>query len=253
MRIVVIGGTGLAGRHTAEVLARDGHDVVIVARSMGIDLDTGEGLHGALAGAEAVIDAGNVLVEDADDARAVFGARTERLLAAEALAGVGHHVLLSILGVDRIAGNAHYAGKRRQEDLVRRGPVPWTIVRAAQFHEFAIQVVDWTLHDGVAPVAPALIHPVAAADVGAVLAEVAAGEPARDTLELAGPEPQDLFDMARRAAAAQGRQIRLVPSFRGVVSADMAGDVNAPGPGARLAPTTFDEWLAGVGRERGRP
>src|SRR5690606_32864396 len=172
----------------------------------------------------------------------VFGARTERLLEAERRAGVGHHVLLSILNVDRVPGNAHYAGKRRQEEIVRGGPVPWTILRAAQFHEFAVQVVDWALRDGVAEVAPAPLQPVAVADVGGALAEIAAGPPLRAVVDLAGPEPQDLFDMAGRAAAAQGRDVTLVRGYGGVVGPDITGDAALPGPGARLAPTRFDDW-----------
>ena len=141
MRIAVIGGTGLVGRHTVDALARAGHEPVAVARSQGVDLSTGEGLDEALAGANAAIDVTNAHAGDAEEARSVFGAMTERLLAAEARAGVAHHVLLSILGVDRVEGNAHYAGKRRQEELVEAGPVPSTILRATQFHEFAEMVV----------------------------------------------------------------------------------------------------------------
>src|SRR5690606_33284981 len=126
-------------------------------------------LDAALAGVEAAIDAANAPAGDAAEAERVFGARTERLLEAERRAGVGHHMLLSILNVDRVPGNAHYAGKRRQEELVRGGPVPWPILRAAPFPAFAVQVVDWALRDGAAEVAPAPLQPVAAADVGEAL------------------------------------------------------------------------------------
>ena len=168
-----------------QALGRAGHEAVVVARSRGVDLTTGQGLDEALTGAEAVIDATSARAGDAEGAREVFGAMTERLLDAERDAGVAHHVLLSIVGVDRLEGNAHYAGKRRREDLVEAGPVPATIQRATQFHEFPEQVAGSMERDGVAPIAPLLLQPVAAAEV-----------------MLAGPE-------------------------------------------ARLAPTTFDEWLAG--------
>ena len=238
MRVAVIGGTGLCGGHVVDALGRIGHDAVVVARSRGVDVATGEGLDDALAGAEAVIDVTNAPAPEE------LGAMTGRLLGAEERAGVAHHVLLSIVGIDRVEGNPHYAGKRRQEELVRTGPLPWTILRATQFHEFATQIVDWTLSDGTATVPPLLLQPVAAADVGDVLAEVATGAP-RGTLELAGPETQDLVDMARRAADAAGRPVRLVPSWRGgVFGPEMAGEVLLPGPDARLAPTTFQTWLA---------
>jgi uncharacterized protein YbjT (DUF2867 family) len=182
-------------------------------------------------------------VVDSDEARALFGAATRQLLAAEQQAGVGHHVLLSILGLDRVDGNPHYAGKRLQEELVLAGPVPATVLRAAQFHEFAGMVVSWTRQGDVAVVPPLLVQPVAASDVGAVLAQLATGEPRRGTIELAGPEPQDLVDMARRTLTARGESIRLIPSWRGPLGVEMAGEVLLPGSETQLATTTFDEWL----------
>lgn len=245
MRVAVVGGTGLVGRYVTETLTRAGHDAVIIARSHGVDLRSGDGLDQALAGVEAVIDVTNSTDSDPDKVRAFFGAATGNLLAAERRAGVGHHVVLSIVGVDLVEGNAHYAGKRHQEALVEAGDVPSTILRATQFHEFAEMVVSWTRRGDVATLPPLLVQPVAAADVGTILAEIATGPPQGRARDLAGPEPQDLVDMARRALAARGESIRLVPSWRnGPFSVEMAGEVLLPGPDARLAPTTFDAWLA---------
>jgi uncharacterized protein YbjT (DUF2867 family) len=243
MRVAVIGGTGLVGRHTIRALHRAGHDAVVVARSTGTDVTTGAGLDTALAGVEAVVDVTNTLAQSAEAAREFFTTSTRYLLAAEQRAAVGHHVVLSVVGVDRVEGNAHYAGKRCQEELVAAGPIPATIVRATQFHEFAAMVVDWTRQGDVAIVPPLLMQPVAASDVGDVLAEVATRAPHGGTPEFAGPETQDLVDMARRTLAARGQSIRLVPSWR-PFGVEMAGEVLLPGPGARLAPTTFDTWLA---------
>jgi uncharacterized protein YbjT (DUF2867 family) len=248
LRVAVVGGTGLAGRHVVEALRRSGHDAVVIARSMGVDVITGAGLAEALAGVDSVVDVLNLRAASADEARSRFGAATTRLLSAEREHRVGHHVLLSILGLDRLEGNAHYAGKRRQEELSLTGPVPVTIVRSAQFHEFAGMVVDWTRRAGVAIVPPLLVQPIDASDVGAVLAEVATGEPRGDIVDLAGPEPQDLVDMARRTLAARGETIRLVPSWRGPFGVEAAGEVLLPGPDARLAETTFDAWLAEAAR-----
>jgi uncharacterized protein YbjT (DUF2867 family) len=245
MRIAVVGGTGLVGRHTVEALERAGHEVVVVARSRGVDVTTGAGLDEALAGVESVVDVTNTTATVPAAAQEFFGTTTGRLLAAERRAGVGHHVVLSIVGLDLVEGNAHYAGKRRQEELVQAGPVPVTVLRATQFHEFAEMVVGWTRQGDVAIVPPLLVQPVAAADVGRDLAEIASGPPQGRAPDLAGPEPQDLVDMARRTLAARGESVRLVPSWRdGPFGVEMAGEVLLPGPGARLAPTTFDAWLA---------
>jgi uncharacterized protein YbjT (DUF2867 family) len=245
MRIAVVGGTGVAGRPTVAALRRAGHDVVVVSRARGVDVSSGTGLDAALAGVEAVIDVTAMQGPEAEATRSLFAAATRHLLTAEQRTRVRHHVLLSIVGVDRIEGNAHYAGKRVQEELVASGPVPFTIRRATQFYEFAGTVVGWTRQGSVAALPPLLVQPVAASDVGDVLAEVASGRPHGRVTDLAAPEPQDLVDMARRTLAARGESIRLIPSWRtGVFGVEAAGEMLLPGPEARLAPTTFDAWLA---------
>ena len=244
MRIAVAGATGNVGSLTVSALERAGHDVVRISRSLGVDLLTGDGLAPALAEVEAVIDTTNCTATDREAAVAHFGTTTRNLLAAEHAAGVRHHVLLSIAGVHRVEGNAHYAGKREQERLVSAGPVPWTIVPATQFHDFAAMVTGWTEHDGVAEIAPLLVQPIAPADVADVLAELATGSPQGRYRDVAGPDPQDLVDMARRTNDARGREVRLVPTWSSLFGPEMAGDVLLPAAGARITPTGFDEWLA---------
>jgi uncharacterized protein YbjT (DUF2867 family) len=226
-------------------LRRLGHEPVPIARTVGIDIVTGDGLAEALAGVDAVIDLSNAPARSADQARDFFGTATANLLAAEHRAGVGHHVVLSIVGVDRVTGTAHYAGKRRQEELALGGPTPATILRATQFHEFASMVVGWTRRSGAALVPPLLVQPLAVADLADVLVETILGAGSGEVREVAGPEPQDLVDMARRTLAAHGETLRLIPTWRGPFSVEMAGEVLLPGPDARLTTTTFDEWLAG--------
>jgi uncharacterized protein YbjT (DUF2867 family) len=244
MRIAIAGATGNIGALTAAALERAGHEVVPMSRSLGVDLVTADGLDPALAGADAVVDATNCTATDPEEVVSYFGSITRNLLAAEKRNGVRHHVLLSIAGLDRVAGNAHYAGKREQERLVMEGPVPWTIVPATQFHDFAAMVTSWTEHDGTATVAPLLIQPIAPADVADILAEIAVAAPRGRYRDVAGPERQDLVDMARRTNHARGRAVELVPTWSSVFGADMAGDVLLPGADARIAPTTFAEWLA---------
>jgi uncharacterized protein YbjT (DUF2867 family) len=244
MRIAVAGATGNIGSLTVAALERGGHEVVRISRSLGVDLATGEGLDDALTGVAAVVDVTNSTAADRAEAVTFFGTATTNLLAAEQRAGVGHHVLLSIVGIHDIEGNAHYAGKREQERLVTAGPVPWTIVPATQFHDFAEMVAGWTEQDGVATIAPLLVQPIAPADVADVLAEIATGAPRGRHADIAGPATQDLVDMARRTHQARGRSVTLVPTWSSVFGATMAGDVLLPGEGARIAPTTFEEWLA---------
>lgn len=245
MRVAVVGGTGLVGGYVVEALEQKGHEAIVVARSTGVDLTTGMGLDKTLAGVETVVDVTNTTATDPEAAREFFGATTGNLLSAEEKAGVGHHVVLSIVGVDLVEGNGHYAGKRHQEKLVKEGRVPFTILRATMFYEFASMVVSWTRQGSVATVPPLLIQPVAAADVGRLLAEIATGAPQGRAPDLAGPERQDLVDMARRTLAARKETVRLVPSWQdGPFGVEMAGDILLPEPDAQIAPTTFDAWLA---------
>jgi uncharacterized protein YbjT (DUF2867 family) len=243
VRIAVAGATGHIGALTVSALEGRGHEVVRISRSLGVDCLTGEGLDEALEGVEAAVDVTNIAATDRAEAVAFFGGIARNLLAAEHRAGVRHHVLLSIVGLDRVEGNAHYAGKREQERLVAAGPVPWTIVPATQFHDFAAMVTSWTERDGAATIAPLLVQPIAPSDVADVLAEVVAGEPQGRYPDVAGPEPQDLVDMARRTNDVRGHHVRLIPSWSGLFDTSMAGNVLLPGDRARIAPTTFDEWL----------
>ena len=243
MRIAVAGGTGLVGRHVVEALREAGHDPVVIARARGVDLQTGEGLADMLQGCEAAVDVTNTATIDAEAARGFFGGVTRNLLAAEHEAGVRHHVVLSIVGLDRVEGNGHYAGKRLQEQIAREDDLPSTIVRATQFFEFAEMVVGWTRRGDSALLPPLLIQPLAPRDLARVLAERATARPLDATLEVAGPEPQDLVDMARRALAARGETLRLRPSWRGPFGTEMAGEALLPAGQAITTPTTFDEWL----------
>jgi uncharacterized protein YbjT (DUF2867 family) len=249
MRIAVAGATGNIGRRTVSALERNGHEAVRISRSLGVDLITSEGLDGALEGVDAVVDAISSPPTSPDETRAYFGMTTRNLLAAEARAGVRHHVLLSIVGIQRTAGGtAHYSGKREQERLVEEGRVPWTIVPATQFHDFGALAASWTERDGVATIAPLLVQPIAPDDIAAVLAEIATGEPQGRYVDVAGPETQDLVDMARRTLEVHGRKVKLVPTWSGPLDVSMAGNVLLPGENARIAPTTFEDWLASGAR-----
>lgn len=246
MRVAVIGATGQIGSYTVAALERIGHDPVGISRSSGVDVYKGTGLAEALAGVDAVVDATNNRSQHEAEIIDFFGTTTRNLLAAENQAGVRHHVLLSVVGIDNALRAPHYSGKREQERLVGAGPIPWTIVRATQFHELAGRVAQLAAKDGVAPIAPLLVQPIAPSDVGEILAEIATGEPLNAKKDIAGPDTQDFVDMARRTLAAHGQDIKLVPTWRAMFDTSMAGEVLLPGPDARIAPTTFDDWLAGA-------
>lgn len=249
MRIAVAGATGNIGARIVAFLEREGHAVVRISRSLGVDLITGQGLDAALEGVDAVVDAISSPPMSPAETLNYFGTTTRNLLAAEERGGVRHHVLLSIVGIHRIeGGTAHYSGKREQERLIEEGRVPWTIVPATQFHDFAALAASWTERDGVATIAPLLVQPIAPDDIAHVLAEIATGEPQGRYVDVVGPEPQDLVDMARRTNDILGRKVTLIPTWSGPFDESMAGNAMLPGENARIAPTTFDQWLAAVAR-----
>jgi uncharacterized protein YbjT (DUF2867 family) len=248
MRIAVAGATGRIGRLTIAALDAAGHQTVRLSRGAGVDAYTGDGLLDALAGTEVVVDVVNVPSQDEAEIVDFFGTTTRNLLAAGEKAGVRHHVLLSVVGIDHNRRTPHYAGKREQERLVAAGPVPWSIVRATQFHDFAAMVAGWAERDGTATIAPLLVQPIAQADVAAILADVAATAPLGYRLDIAGPQTEDLVDMARRTFAARGQEIKLIPSWRGSFGPDLAGEALLPGDAARLGTISFADWLAAGAR-----
>lgn len=242
MRIAVAGGTGVVGRHITEVARRRGHEVTVLARSQGVDLTTGAGLD--LTGVQAVIDVTSVQTTGAAKAVRFFQAVTDTLLAAEQAAGVAHHVVLSIVGVEA-APYGYYAGKAAQERRVEAGQVPWTVLRATQFHEFAGQIFTRTKTGPVAIVPTMRSQPVAAAEVAARLVELAETGPAGRVPDLAGPRVERMAELSRRWAAATGAPGHVVevpiPGGMGRVMRD--GTLLAR-PGSQLGKLTFDQWLA---------
>lgn len=244
MRIAVAGATGRIGRLTHTLLRNAGHDVVPISRSTGVDVTTGAGLDAALDGVTAVVDTTNSPAGTTAETESFFTSASRNLLEAGRRGGVNHHVVLSIAGVSKVRGNAHYAGKRAQEAVVEGSGVPHTIVPATQFHDFAAMVASWTEVDGAARIAPLLVQPIAPEDVAAVLARVAVADPQGRHVDIAGPGPQDLVDMARRTYEARGRTIELIPTWdNGIFDVSMAGNVLLPAEDAQIAPTSFDDWL----------
>ena len=194
--MAVAGGTGVVGRKVVGALREQGVEVRVLSRATGVDLVTGVGLDRALDGVTAVVDVANTSTTNARRSLAFFEATTTNLLRAARRAGVDHHLALSIVGIDRV-DLGYYAGKRRQEQLVRAGEVPWTILRATQFHEFPAQVLSVTRKGPVAVVPRMRSQPVAARTVGTHLVDLAESRPG-GTVELAGPDVHELPALARR-------------------------------------------------------
>lgn len=244
MKIAVVGGTGLAGRSTVRALRERGHDAVVLARANGVDVITGQGLDAALTGVEAVVDASSTQAADFESVRRFFTTATENLLAAERRSGVKHHVLLSIVGVDRSGANAHFRAKHAQEQLLETSHVPVTVQRATQFFEFIETVIGWARQADTITLPPVAMQPVAVTEVGVALAELASGAAQGRVVDIAGPERLDLLDLARRVLAARGDSARVVASWQSALSSgEVPIDHFLPEPGARLLPTTFERWL----------
>ena len=246
MRIAVAGGTGVVGRHVVDIAVDQGHEVVTLARSAGVDLVTGAGLAARLDGVDVVIDVTGTREQKRAAAEDFFGGVTARLLSAEVDADVRHHVTLSIVGVDDV-DTGYYAGKRRQEQVVTSGPVPWTLLRATQFHEFAEQALGFVR---LSLVPKMRTQPIAAQEVAQALVALALGAPAGRAADLAGPEQHDLVVLARRVAAvrrAGGRRQRVVPvGLPGSGGRAMREGALLPSSDGPRGRQTFDQWLAGA-------
>ena len=245
MKIVVIGGTGLIGSKLVEKLRKDGHEPLAASPESGVNAVTGEGLAEALDGAQVVVDVANAPVWDDAAVLEFFQASSRNLLAVETAAGVGHHVTLSVVGTDRLPESGYLRAKLAQEELVKAGPVPYTIVRATQFFEFIGRIADSGTDGDTVRLSPALVQPEAADDVVSTLADVAVGAPLNDAVELGGPEAFPLDELARRFLDANGdpRQVTADVHAR-YFGAELDDRSLTPGDDARIAPTRFEDWLS---------
>ncbi|HWV75857.1 MAG TPA: NAD(P)H-binding protein [Isoptericola sp.] len=245
MKIVVVGGTGLIGTQVIARLTEAGHDAVAAAPSTGVDTLTGQGVDDALAGADVVVDVSNSPSFADDDVLRFFRTSTRTLLDAERRAGVRHHVALSIVGADRNPDSGYLRAKVAQEELVHDGGVPWTVVRATQFFEFAPRIADGATVDGAVRIPPVGFQPIASADVARLVAEAAAGEPRGAAFDVAGPERFrfDEFIAAALAASGDDRPVVADPAapYFGAVLAD---DAIVPQGDARLGATTYADFAA---------
>jgi len=245
MKTVVIGGTGLIGTKLIPLLRQRGHEAVAASPRSGVNTLTGEGLAKVLAGAQVVVDVSNSPSFEDTAVLEFFEKSTRNILAAEAAAGVGHHVALSVVGADRLPDSGYMRAKIAQEKLIESGKVPYTIVRATQFFEFlgSIAGPGGGISEVRLPTAP--MQPIAADDVAAALADVAVGPPASAILELAGPEAQSIAAFVRRALAASGdtRTVIADPKARYFGAALDARGLNPDETNPRIGPTRFDEWL----------
>jgi uncharacterized protein YbjT (DUF2867 family) len=250
MRIAVPGGTGLIGRQVVSLLEQAGHEPVVLARSRGVDITTGAGLDAALAGAQAVIDVSNVTTLSKKRSVRFFTAGTSRLLEAGVRAGVTHHVALSIVGIDRV-GWGYYAGKLRQEELIRAGNLPWTVLRATQFHEFAEQLLARS--PGPLVLVPRMrVQPVAAREVAARLVELALGPAVGLAPEIAGPQVRELVELVRQVVHARGRRRLVVPvRIPGGSAAANGGLLPSGQDGYTRGSQSFEDWLRSGGSAAG--
>jgi uncharacterized protein YbjT (DUF2867 family) len=243
VKIAVIGGTGLIGSQVVKILNSRGHAAVPHSTSSGVDLLSGQGLPEALNGADAVVNLTNSPTFD-EASPAFFQTTMDNMLAAAKAVGVGHAVVLSIVGAERVPGLVYYRAKVLQEDILKAGPVPYSIVRATQFFEFMPAVLSWTADESTVRLPAALVQPIASADIAQAVADVSVGAPLMGTRNVAGPEVFALDELGKITLAARGDHRTVVTDNSAGIFAAVSGDVLIAEDGAVIAKTTYREWLA---------
>jgi uncharacterized protein YbjT (DUF2867 family) len=244
MKIVVIGGSGLIGAKLVNNLQQHGQEVVAASPSSGVNTITGEGLAKALTGAQVVVDVSNAPSWEDKAVLEFFETSGRNLLAAEAAAGVGHHVALSVVGTDRLVASGYFRAKMAQEDLIKASGIPYTIVRATQFFEFLGGIAQFSTVGQTVHLPPALWQPMAADDVASALAEVALGAPVNGMIEIAGPERAGLDELVGRFLSATKDPREVITDvdarYYGLVINDQS---LTPGANPRIGATSFEDWL----------
>ncbi|KZN19394.1 MULTISPECIES: SDR family oxidoreductase [Pseudomonas] len=244
MKIVVIGGTGLIGSKLVQNLRERGHDVLAAAPSTGVNSITREGLAQAMDGADIVVDVANAPSWEDQAVLDFFETSSRNLLAAEAAAGVRHHVALSIVGSERLPENGYFRAKVAQENLIKASGIPYTILRATQFFEFVGGIAQAATVGEEICLSPALIQPMASDDVVAALTEVTLATPVNGTVEVAGPEAMPLDELVRRFLRATQDTRKVVPDVHARYFGSVLDDQSlTPGKNPRLGAIRFEDWL----------
>jgi uncharacterized protein YbjT (DUF2867 family) len=245
MKIVVIGGSGLIGTKVVSNLRQMGHEVVAGSPKTGVDTMTGEGLAGALEGAQVVVDLSNSPSFEDKAVLEFFETSGRNLLAAETAAGVKHHVALSVVGTERLLDSGYFRGKMAQEELIKASKTPYTIVRSTQFFEFLGAIAQSGTAGDSVHLSPADVQPIASDDIAAVVTETALAEPGNGMFEVAGPERTGLADLVQRYLTATKDPRKVVPDpearYFGVKLNDQS---LTPGTKPRLGATGFDAWFS---------
>jgi uncharacterized protein YbjT (DUF2867 family) len=245
MKIVVIGGSGLIGSKLVKNLRQLGHDVVAASPSSGVNTITGEGLSEALAGAQVVVDVANSPSWEDKAVLEFFETSGRNLLAAEAAAGVKHHVALSVVGTERLLASGYFRAKMAQEKLIKASKVPYTIVRATQFFEFVGGIAQSATDGQTVRLSPALLQPIASDDVAAALAQVVVDAPLNGTVELAGPERLPLDKLVGRFLSATRDPREVVTDVHArYFGLELNDQSLTPGDNPRIGPTRFEDWLS---------
>jgi uncharacterized protein YbjT (DUF2867 family) len=243
MKIAIAGGTGTVGVRVVNAARARGHEVVVLSRATGVDLLDGKGLTARLEGVNIVVDVTSKQTMSAKASVSFFRTVTENLLDAEKTQGVQHHVVLSIVGIDH-APRSYYAGKAAQEHAVRDGPIPWTVLRATQFHEFASQVYGQIKIGRVMVVPTMRSQPVSAAEVAERLVQLAEGEAQGRARDLGGPLEERMADMVRGYAKSIGSRARIIElPLPGAYGRALRDGSLLTGAGADLGTQTYRQWL----------
>lgn len=247
VKIVVIGGTGLIGTKVVNRLRKQGHEVVAASPKSGVNTVTGEGLSDAVAGAQVVVDVANAPSWDDKAVLEFFETSGRNLLAAEAAAGVKHHVALSVVGTDHLLESGYFRAKMAQENLIKASKIPYTIVRATQFFEFVGAIAQFSTVGQAVHLPPALFQPIGSDDVAAVMADVAVGAPVNGTIEIAGPERVGLDELVGRFLAATKDPRKVITDVHAGYFGVAVNDQSlTPGKNARIGPTRFEAWLGSM-------
>jgi uncharacterized protein YbjT (DUF2867 family) len=245
MKIVVIGGSGLIGTKLVKKLRERGDEALPASPSSGVNSVTGEGLAEALAGAQVVVDVTNSPSWEDKAVLEFFERSTRNLLAAEAAAGVGHHVALSVVGTERLLQSGFFRAKIEQERLIKASKIPYTIVRSTQFFEFVDGIAQSATDGQTVRLSPAHIQPIVSDDVAAALAEVTLQAPVNGMIEIAGPERLGLDELVRRFLRAKQDARQVVTDVHArYFGIDLNDQSLTPGDNPRIGPTRFEDWLS---------